>query len=69
MIMKRMLLSCLGLLLLACGEAVIEKPENLIPKEKMVEVFLDLALLKAGGNSLDPISGLQGNHQNGLPIQ
>ncbi len=60
MIMKRMFLCCLGLLLLACGEAVIDKPENLIPKEKMVEIFHDLALLKAGGDNLEPILEYKG---------
>lgn len=31
----------------ACGEKLVEKPENLIPEEKMVSVLYDMALLDA----------------------
>lgn len=35
------------MLLLSCTEQVVEKPENLIPKEKMTEILHDLAILNA----------------------
>jgi len=35
------------LLLVSCGEKVIEEPENLIPKEKMIDMFYDLSLINA----------------------
>ncbi|TDQ33212.1 DUF4296 domain-containing protein [Zeaxanthinibacter enoshimensis] len=37
------LLLCLA----ACGEEVIEQPENLIPEEKMTAILYDLAILNA----------------------
>lgn len=39
--------SILILFLLSCNENLIEKPDNLIPKEKMVEVLKDLAIVNA----------------------
>lgn len=43
----------LFLLVLFCGcaEKVVEKPENLIPKEKMVSILHDLAILNAAKSS------------------
>ncbi len=37
----------LGLLLFACAEEVVEKPKDLIPPEKMVDILYDLAILNA----------------------
>lgn len=38
----------MGLLVLfACAEEVIKKPDNLIPKDKMATILLDLSLLNA----------------------
>ena len=31
----------------ACNEQLLEKPENLIPQQKMVEVLMDLAIVNA----------------------
>ncbi|MEX0312626.1 MAG: DUF4296 domain-containing protein [Allomuricauda sp.] len=45
--MKRAILVFLGILMFSCNEKVVEKPDNLIPKEKMVLVLHDLALLNA----------------------
>ncbi|WP_445381096.1 DUF4296 domain-containing protein [Robiginitalea sp. IMCC43444] len=42
--------TCLLLLFLvsaACSEKLVEKPENLIPEEKMISVLYDMALLDA----------------------
>lgn|SRR5688572_9502758 len=35
------------LMLLACAEKVVDKPKNLIPKDKMIDILHDLALLNA----------------------
>ncbi|HMB62239.1 MAG TPA: DUF4296 domain-containing protein [Eudoraea sp.] len=45
--MKRWFLSIFVLLLVCCGEKVIEPPENLIPGEKMTDILYDLALINA----------------------
>ncbi|MCX2718218.1 DUF4296 domain-containing protein [Lentiprolixibacter aurantiacus] len=37
----------------ACNEKVIEKPEDLIAREKMVDILFDLALINAG-KAIDP---------------
>ncbi|WP_112377611.1 DUF4296 domain-containing protein [Flagellimonas maritima] len=49
--MKSMFLPLLGLLFFSCGEKVVEKPENLIPKDKMVNILYDLSILKASKSS------------------
>ncbi len=41
------------LLVVACNEKVIEKPENLIPREKMIDIYFDLSLINAG-KAIDP---------------
>ncbi|AWX44106.1 hypothetical protein HME9304_01106 [Flagellimonas maritima] len=46
-----MFLPLLGLLFFSCGEKVVEKPENLIPKDKMVNILYDLSILKASKSS------------------
>ncbi len=53
--MRKFLLFLFGLLLLSCGEEIIKKPDNLIPKEKMVDIFYDLALLNAAEKNIKPI--------------
>lgn len=41
----------LGLILLfSCNEKVVEKPENLIPAEKMISVLYDMAVINAAKN-------------------
>jgi len=42
-----MVLFFFGMLLFSCGKKVIEPPENLIPKDKMVHILHDLAILNA----------------------
>ena len=34
-------------MVVSCAEKVVEEPENLIPKEKMVDILHDLAILNA----------------------
>ena len=52
--MKRVLYSFLMLsLVISCNEKVIEKPENLIPRDKMVDILFDMALINAG-KAIDP---------------
>lgn len=45
--MRKLVLFLMGILILSCGEKVVEKPENLIPKEKMADILHDLALMNA----------------------
>ena len=52
--MKRVLFLILILLLVTrCSEKVIEKPEDLIARDKMVEILFDMALINAG-KAIDP---------------
>lgn len=37
--------------LFSCGEEVIEKPANLISKEKMIDILYDLAIINAAKSS------------------
>ncbi|WP_318310562.1 DUF4296 domain-containing protein [Flagellimonas crocea] len=41
-----------SILLVSCTEKVVEEPENLIAKEKMVEILHDLAILNAAKSSV-----------------
>ena len=45
--MKKYVLPVLFLCLTACNDALLEKPDNLIPEDKMVEVLKDLAIVNA----------------------
>ncbi|MDL5510959.1 DUF4296 domain-containing protein [Arenibacter sp. M-2] len=45
--LKYVIVIFLGLLL-SCNEKVVEKPENLIPEDKMATILYDVALLNAG---------------------
>jgi len=40
------------LLFLGCAQELVEKPKNLIPKEKMVDILHDLSLLNATRSTL-----------------
>ncbi|MCE2613304.1 DUF4296 domain-containing protein [Flavobacteriaceae bacterium D16] len=52
--MKRILyLISLLFLVVGCNEKVIEKPEDLIARDKMVDILIDLALINAG-KAIDP---------------
>jgi hypothetical protein len=53
--MKKAILIIFGLLFLACGEKVVEEPENLIPKEKMTDILYDLAILNATKSSFSSV--------------
>ena len=55
--MKNLVFLLVFLMVVSCAEKVVEKPENLIPKEKMTASLHDLAILNATkttvGNKLD----------------
>ena len=53
--MKKAVLFFCGVWLLSCGEKVLEKPENLIPKEKMTAILYDLAILNATKSSFSSV--------------
>ena len=39
------------ILLVSCGNSIVEKPDNLIDDDTMIEIFCDLAILDATKNS------------------
>ncbi|MEE1961286.1 DUF4296 domain-containing protein [Allomuricauda taeanensis] len=45
--MKKLLFLLVFLMVVSCAEKVVEEPDNLIPKEKMVDILHDLAILNA----------------------
>ena len=49
--MGRSLLLIFILFLVACAEEVVEKPEDLIPMEKMAEIYYDLAIINAASST------------------
>ncbi len=49
--MKRVVILIVLLIFSSCGEKLIEKPEHLIPKDKMVEIITEVAILKAARGS------------------
>lgn len=52
--MKKIFLLIVLCLFVSCGEKLIEKPENLIPRDKMENILYDLSVLTAARNtSLD----------------
>ncbi|MCK0158656.1 DUF4296 domain-containing protein [Cellulophaga sp. F20128] len=49
--MKKFSVIILLLAFVSCAEKLIEKPQNLIPKKKMINVLYDLAIITAAKNS------------------
>lgn len=49
--MERYLTVFFCLLVISCGNKLMEEPENLIPREKMSDILYDMALLDAIDNS------------------
>ncbi len=49
--MKKLMYFMVLTTLFACSEEVIEKPENLIPKDQMVEILYDLAIINSAKKS------------------
>lgn len=45
--MKKLLFLLVLLTVVSCAEKVVEEPDNLIPKEKMIDILHDLAILNA----------------------
>ncbi|MEN8797784.1 MAG: DUF4296 domain-containing protein [Flavobacteriaceae bacterium] len=52
--MKFFIVMILAMAFFSCNEEVIEKPENLIPKEQMTEIYYDLAII-AAAKKINPI--------------
>ncbi|MEN8788939.1 MAG: DUF4296 domain-containing protein [Flavobacteriaceae bacterium] len=52
--MKFFIVMILAMAFFSCNEEVIEKPENLIPKEEMTEIYYDLAII-AAAKKINPI--------------
>ncbi|TAI47949.1 DUF4296 domain-containing protein [Flagellimonas allohymeniacidonis] len=53
--MKKVTLLLFAILTISCAEKVIEPPQDLIPKEKMVEILHDLAILNATRTSFGSV--------------
>ncbi|MDE3742990.1 DUF4296 domain-containing protein [Maribacter polysaccharolyticus] len=49
--MKKFVAVIFVLALLSCGGKLIEKPDNLIPKDQMVGILNDLAIMNAANNA------------------
>jgi hypothetical protein len=45
--MKNLFVLLLALLLTSCGEKLLDKPEDLIPKEKMINILKDITILNS----------------------
>ncbi|WP_318343605.1 DUF4296 domain-containing protein [Flagellimonas baculiformis] len=45
--MKKLLFLLVFLMVVSCAEKVVEEPDNLIQKEKMIDILHDLAILNA----------------------
>jgi hypothetical protein len=45
--MKKIIFFCFAILVFGCKESAIEKPSNLIEKNKMVDILYDISLLEA----------------------
>ena len=48
--MKLLRIFLVLVLVISCAEKVVERPENLLPKEKMIDIYYDLALLGSVGS-------------------
>src|SRR6476661_3627340 len=44
---KIVILFCCALAILGCNSNSVEKPKNLIPKDKMIDILYDMSLLEA----------------------
>ena len=49
--MKHLIAFIIILFLFSCGEKLLKAPEDLIPKDKMINILSDLAILNAAKNS------------------
>ena len=45
--MKNLFIILLAILLTSCGEKLLDKPEDLIPKDKMINILKDITILNS----------------------
>jgi len=45
--MKNLFVIFLAILLTSCGEKLLEKPEDLVPKDKMINILKDMTILNS----------------------
>ena len=57
--MKNLFVILLVILITSCGEKLLDKPEDLIPKDKMINILKDMTILNSARTSSVPI--LQNN--------
>ncbi|HET8736076.1 MAG TPA: DUF4296 domain-containing protein [Pricia sp.] len=69
--MKKIISLLITISLLACSENLLEKPDNLIPEDTMVEVLTDLAVVNAArstnisvlrNNGIEPMAYIYKKH-------
>ncbi len=48
---RKLLFILISIMIASCGEKLMEAPENIIPKEKMIEVLSDMAIANSAKNS------------------
>ena len=49
--MKNLFAILLAILLISCGENLLDKPEDLIPKDKMINILKDITILNSARSS------------------
>jgi hypothetical protein len=62
--MKKIVVIFAVLLLAACAKQVVEKPDNLIEKDKMTDIIYDLAILEAMRSQKPIVLEQNGINQN-----
>jgi hypothetical protein len=62
--MKKIIILGIALLAFACAKKVVEKPDNLIGKDKMTNIIYDLAILEAMRSQKPIILEENGINQN-----
>jgi len=51
MIIRKLLFILISFMIVSCGEKLMDAPENIIAKEKMIEVLSDMAIANSAKNS------------------
>ncbi len=63
--MRKIFLLITFIILFSCGEEVIDKPVNLISKEKMIDILYDLAIIDAAKSTGPQVM----ENKNFVPMQ
>ncbi|MGB5229338.1 DUF4296 domain-containing protein [Eudoraea sp.] len=63
--MRKIFLLISFIILFSCGEEVIDMPNNLISKEKMIDILYDMAIINAGKTTAPQVM----EERNFVPMQ